>query len=815
MFENFKTIKIKGGCFETETQLQLFKKDKLTVVYGRNGSGKTTIAKRISELVMSEEDRNSEFEVSTDDIAIGPEQQTQVFIFDEDFVTDQVRFRKDGIDTIVMLGEGGELDKQIDDKEKEKKVVEGKIDALKALKAEYEDANNEKSPSYHYSKLYNALRDSGGWADRYKEIRDISQKGKITDDLIEGLLKMPEPTESYEDLYGKLRRRIDEFKQSKGATQIVWVGIALNYPEKLDTLEALLKKPVDKPELSEREKRLLEFMAQHPHSDRQQMVDEGWEFCPLCLRDMKQADRTYIAETLTKLLNKEAETFKTDLANEKCLFEALSIVLPEFPGELYQKEQSDTRKDLERLAGYIQKITNVIGWRALHVYEAVENPFDEEFKTNYQKTLNRCKTKVADIKKKVDSFNKMVNERKDQEANLLQENLIAARKKESLGLVLYQQAKDAKKKNAEELAAQEKEKEKIEAKINDLTAQKERTDIALDYINDELNYVFYSNKKLQLVASENNKKYKLLVNDKQVTPDKISVGERNVLALCYFFASIYSNKEAGKRYNSEYLIVIDDPVSSFDYGNRLGVMTLLRYQFDCILNGNANSRILVMSHDLYSVFDLVKVKNDVCGKSRDYKDEPKGYMTLENNQLKGATVKNEYGLLLNFVYDYAITKVDGEDEDEKEDSVDSGIGNIMRKLLEGFASFCYNKNFMDMLNMDTLFESIEPEKKRTYYSNFMFRLALNSESHLEEQTYSFHNMYKLFTREEKVKTAKSLLLFLLYVNRLHIEAYLVGTKKDEHDNTVPDRSKIEMIESWQKEEEEWIKKEGTSKDAES
>ena len=45
MFENFKKITIKGGCFENETELELFKKDPVTVVYGRNGSGKTTIAR--------------------------------------------------------------------------------------------------------------------------------------------------------------------------------------------------------------------------------------------------------------------------------------------------------------------------------------------------------------------------------------------------------------------------------------------------------------------------------------------------------------------------------------------------------------------------------------------------------------------------------------------------------------------------------------------------------------------------------------------------------------------------------------------------
>ena len=39
MFENFKKITITGGCFETATELELFKKDTVSVVYGRNGRG--------------------------------------------------------------------------------------------------------------------------------------------------------------------------------------------------------------------------------------------------------------------------------------------------------------------------------------------------------------------------------------------------------------------------------------------------------------------------------------------------------------------------------------------------------------------------------------------------------------------------------------------------------------------------------------------------------------------------------------------------------------------------------------------------------
>lgn len=804
MFENFKSIKIKGGCFENETLLKLFKKDAVTVLYGRNGSGKTTIAKRIAELVMPVENRNSEFEVSTEDIAIGPGQEKQVFIFDEDFVTDQVRFRRDGIDTIVMLGEAGELDSQIEQKSEDKKKIEEKIKELSSLKEEYENEGNVKSPTFHFNKLWNALREEGGYADTERDVKGNSQRPKINEDLMNIFLGMPEPKESYEELYEGMKRDMDVYWQSENARAVYWEGINVYYPANLDELAVLLKKTVLKPTLSEREQMLLAFITAHPQDQTQQMLDEKWEFCPLCLRDMGDHDRANMVETLSKLLNDEANKYKENLGAVWERFEPLPYYLPEFPGSLFQKELYDARTVLEKLNKTIKTIRDTIEWKTVHIYAKLEQPFTEELASLYVQELTDCKRVLETLKQCVASFNKTVAEREALKNKILQTNRLVARKQLSSAFAVYKQTKADCKKNEEELEAKTKEKEKLEGEINKLTAQKERTDIALDYINKELNYVFYSNKRLQLAPSDNNKKYKLMVNGKPVTPNKISVGERNVLALSYFFATLYSDKEEKNRYNSESLIVIDDPVSSFDYGNRLGVMTLLRYQFDCILNGNKNSRILVMSHDLYSVFDLVKVKCDVCGKSKD-KDEPRGYMTLENSELKPATVKNEYGILLHHIYEYATETSSTEDEEEKENAIESGIGNIMRKLLEGFASFCYNKNFMDMLNMKELFDCIEPKKKREYYSNFMFRLALNSESHLEEQTYSFNTMYMYFTKEEKLKTAKSLLLFLLYVNRLHMESYFLEKKKDEHGEEYIDRSKIKKIESWQAEEDEWIK----------
>jgi hypothetical protein len=49
--------------------------------------------------------------------------------------------------------------------------------------------------------------------------------------------------------------------------------------------------------------------------------------------------------------------------------------------------------------------------------------------------------------------------------------------------------------------------------------------------------MFYSKERMVLVPGENNE-YKLLINGENVIPSKVSTGERNALALCYFFVEL-------------------------------------------------------------------------------------------------------------------------------------------------------------------------------------------------------------------------------------------------------------------------------------
>lgn len=68
---------------------------------------------------------------------------------------------------------------------------------------------------------------------------------------------------------------------------------------------------------------------------------------------------------------------------------------------------------------------------------------------------------------------------------------------------------------------------------------------------------------------------------------------------------------------------------------------------------------------------------------------------------------------------------------------------------------------------------------------------------MEERVYDLNTITPFFTEQEKIQTAKSLLLFLKYVNEEHLACYL-GKKKDDEED------KMAEIKSWETEEANWL-----------
>lgn len=488
MFENFKRITIKGGCFEQASTLELFK-DKycLSIVYGRNGSGKTTIAKAIRQYVGKDTESQTEdgyisYSVSTDANIIDDKKES-VFIFDEEFVRENIRMKGRGLETIVMIGEQVNLDTLITQKIEQRNAIEKKIAEDTIRKENFENKNNISSPSYFFSQIRSKWREDGGWADIDRKIKGNSIKSSVTEDLVKRLVSMPEPKEAEAVLLQRLNSDLALFTQTQDAQIITWNPISLNIPEDLDNITALLRKKIEKPELSEREYRLLNFLQEysdyHLQETSRQLTEERWPFCPLCLRENNEQVYVHIGDTLKHILNKESEVYNDELDKAMALFVIDEITIPVFP-KLNEKEKTALQLAIEQLNKDIKIIRNRIEQRKRDIYGIVTEVFSAELILNYSAHLANFKKAMSDMENCVTTFNRSVHDREKLKNKIIQENAQLTRKQLTALLGGYSKASKAYESCLKTLSLHITDKGRIENEIKELKAQAENTDIALD-----------------------------------------------------------------------------------------------------------------------------------------------------------------------------------------------------------------------------------------------------------------------------------------------------------------------------------------------
>lgn len=273
---------------------------------------------------------------------------------------------------------------------------------------------------------------------------------------------------------------------------------------------------------------------------------------------------------------------------------------------------------------------------------------------------------------------------------------------------------------------------------------------------------------LQMISEEHRTK------SLQQIEDILSCGERNALALCYFFSEIAKETELQKLYHDEMFVVIDDPVSSFDVENRVGILSFLRYKLNQMLSACATTKVLMMSHDVSVIFDLQKVMDEVSancaevGKHAEYCS-----FQLVNKRIVPFKAKshNEYTRLMKCVYEYGRNP---------EPTAELTIGNMTRRVLEAFSTFTF-KEGPDKVSLNPQVLALIPDQnKRAYFQNSMYRLVLNTESHLQEAVQGAPEMsfFSHLTVEEKQRTARDVLCFMYCVNPAHVLAHLPNARKE-------------------------------------
>lgn len=301
----------------------------------------------------------------------------------------------------------------------------------------------------------------------------------------------------------------------------------------------------------------------------------------------------------------------------------------------------------------------------------------------------------------------------------------------------------------------------LQKDIENLNAQNLKIDIAAGKINKNLQYVFMCQNRLELEIE--NGAYYLKSKGQRVKPNEVSTGERNIIALCYFFSKILENHHSSDNYSTECLLVIDDPISSFDMENKVGILSYLNFKMSEVFKGSEKSKVVILSHDYQTIFDLGKIASELKAK---YNISSRTF-ELKNKQLTiiGEKVeKNQYSLLMKEIYKYGNGKSDM--------LSDFTVGNSMRKLLEAYGTFVYKKGINDLASDDMIMDCCGDYKD--YFQNFMFRLILNGESHYEEKIDSQNDIsfFNSFSPEQLKDTAKKIICFLHIINPNHVKRHL-------------------------------------------
>ena len=727
-----RSVKISEGIFEGQ-ELELFstEKEKSSVIFARNGQGKSTIARSLNipqiNTIFYDKDHNESQE--------GIENS---YVFNEDFIRENIYLKSEGIKSLLIMGDDIEVEKKIEESESKKKNLE----KLLQITVNEKDKNSKEIENLN-SSIKKILKT--GWPIWGKEIKREGRKLSVSEKNIKMIENLP-----LELSFEKIKIKYDEkFKKYSNNLYLdkKMEFIYLNFTE-----QELINKisiAVDKQKNIKYDERLKQSNSL---KSLQKLFSSNIEFCPTCLQKIDDEYKNKMLEVVNEKLKDDLlKQIKIDLKEYDnkldLLVKHLKNVLDLSQEYNFLTKSKNVASKANDILTYSKKIIDLIN-------EKIENPYKAICYTsfNLEDNIELLNDYIQEFRDEQQEYNKKLISK--EEIINLNNKLARAEIENELNI-----RKDKTKKKREienKLIELNEDLKKLDDKLLELRAKKAHKEKGIREINEDLSYIFYSNNRLKV--SLENEEYVISSRGKNVTPKDISIGERNIIALVYFFNSLKNNKNIKNYSSNEFLLVLDDPISSFDIGNRVGILSYIKLKLKEISKGNEKSRFVILTHDMDVARDACTILQNIGNVD---------FQKLENKELRKLNprrIDNRYKQHLTDVYNFAF-------EDGNQNLEDS-IGNIMRKVLEAFCTFSYNMGIDSILENENIMGRFNPKEKR-YFEGSIFRLINNYESH-EENLIKNEKMTlpDIYSYEEKKKLARDLLALIYGLNSSHLESYL-------------------------------------------
>lgn len=753
MLENILSLKVQGGYFINETDDFPLFQNTLNILYGRNGSGKSSISRAIREFSKNgdEDSEDRKYTVSFNaDI-----DKSSIHVFNEDFIKEKVLVDSDGVGTIVMLGKQVEVDAAIAKLKISQSKLQGDYSKLLELREHLKNARNNASPLFYRKSLKSGLN---GWASMDSNIKNIKINSKITEDVLARLFGLEHTItkgETLPKLQQKFKNDFELYQSTNNAVKLFWPKESFGLTMSLQEILNLLNIHIEKPTLTERDKIIISIAegkySKYINEVDTILADSELHVCPLCQRELTESEKSDLQSRIHKFFNKSAEEYKGRLYSIMNSINSVEPSLPSTNNDAFINQIGAIIETVQVLNRHLANIRTQIGVKIANIYADTRFDFDI---AEFDKAISDYNKACDNLSKAIENYNNAIDEREALKDKLIEiNNKIAFLTNKGL-FEAYFKALAMQEDNESKIANVEKQIENYRSAILSLEQEKKQVRIALNFINQALHFIFYDKNRLVLVEGEGC--YRLKSKGYEVKPKDVSLGERNIIGLCYFFASLFEGKNEDTQYTDEILAVIDDPVSSFDFENRIGVISFLKWQLAKMHRGNSHSKALVLTHDIQVALDLLKTNEPIINIQQKL-------MCLSDHKLQFKNRKDisEYKQLLHDIYEFA--KLDVVPDNS------FTIGNKMRKVLEAYFSFNYANGYTNEGCLDIV---LKDSDKKEYFKNTVLRLLLNGESHSEERVKAMNYNSEFVSETEKQRVAKDVLCLLYTIDSNHLKFVL-------------------------------------------
>jgi len=645
-------------------------------LYGWNYSGKTTLSrifKCLEDKKIHPDFPSFQFKLETDTINITERnigQDFKIRVFNEEFIEENFKWNKEQheIKPVAMLGkESIELENEVNELNEEKSRI-GKeknesLDRKEKRKNELEKTLTSKASDIRsILGITNSKEfDKSVLEDKINKVGSDYKNYFFTDNQYNSLLKTIRITNNYEivpeiKIQLKLNDYIDDTK---------------NILNKQVTSQQIIKKLEDNPNLSEWIRKGID-------------LHENETICQFCGNklpsDLFDRLNKHFSDDFDKLI-KEIDDKKEEIIAHKDYIEKFEVpdksrFFPDYKDN-YEKKKILLKEELDNYSNLLKELLK-------RLLAKKEKPFEL---LNFKDIKNN--QKIIEII--ISDINKIITNNKEKVQNLESEKEHAREK-----IIQYQVA-DAIEKikyfpikrliNIYENHISELDNKLIEIKnkIKNINQKIKAEAIGAEHINRYLE-LFFNDDKLQLQLLDNGK-YRIHRDGK--VAKNLSTGEKNIIALVYFFAHL-EEKDFNLR---EAIVFIDDPVSSLDSNHTFKVYGFLSERLkDC-------GQVLITTHnfDFFNLLkDLIKNDSDKIPNQKLKKDKENYYLVkkiINSNHTKYSIIEKLPNILLNFKSEYnylfSILKNFNETNDKSNFEMLYLIPNISRRFLEAYLFMKY------------------------------------------------------------------------------------------------------------------------------